>query len=289
MIGSMTLYTTLIATSNFTPSWRCAALIAMNTFCFYGADWFYTGFCFFTGALLADLSVVLEDRTLPLPPVRKHGRRGITAKLGLPLILAAVAIYIGSYPEEYQDETAWSRYLHLLGDYIFPGRKILTLLYSNLAEVLVRLFPISGASLFIVAILFSPHLRHWLSHGYLVFLGSISFSMYLIHATLMRTVLAWVLFGILPQPFQEEVVRSNANGPGRFTDIVVHPLSFAWTVVRGAVFILWMCLLVSVATVWRDRVDRWGIKLARLVEEAATGQEDFGSFIHSKSWWSWRS
>lgn len=121
----MSLYTTLIATSNFTPLWRWAALVLMNTFSIYSPDVFYTGGCFFTGAILADLSPALED-SISSSTVQQTRHRGLieTAKLGWPIILAIFALYLGSYPEEYEDSAAWSEHLHQWGLYFAPERMI---------------------------------------------------------------------------------------------------------------------------------------------------------------------
>ena len=125
MVGSLSLYTALIATSGFTPVWRCAALVFMDAYCLYNPDTFYTGVCFFTGAILADLSLTLEDTSTSSTAQYTRGRGLIKiVKLGLPIILAIFAVYVGSYPEENPDHYTWSKTLHQWGDYIAPGRTV---------------------------------------------------------------------------------------------------------------------------------------------------------------------
>lgn len=135
---------------------------------------------------------------------------------------------------------------------------------------LTRLFPIFGASLLIFSILFSPDLRQILSHHRLVFLGSISFSMYLLHATLMRTVLAWVLYGLLPQPWQAEMQAEAIEGIENPYE--THPFPFIWSVIWGIVFILWLGLLLCVSTIWRNWIDFYSIILSKWLEEVMAGK-----------------
>src|SRR5271155_1673306 len=56
-----------------------------------------------------------------------------------------------------------------------------------------------GAIFLIFAIHFSPLLRRIYSIRPAVFFGSISFAVYLTHSFLMRSVLVWVVHGVLPQ------------------------------------------------------------------------------------------
>jgi hypothetical protein len=125
MVCSMSLYTTLIATSNFTPFWRCASLVIMDAFSLYTPDTFYSGACFFTGGILADLSIALENSRSSSAVQQVRLRRLIEpVKFCWPIILAVFALYVGSYPEEHEDHAAWSQHLHQWGDYYAPKRTI---------------------------------------------------------------------------------------------------------------------------------------------------------------------
>lgn len=142
-----------------------------------------------------------------------------------------------------------------------------------MVDDLTRLIPLLGASLLIFSILFSPLLRHSLSHHYLVFLGGISFSMYLLHAILMRTVLAWVIYGLLRQPWQEETVEGNE------IQHQSHPLTFISSILRDVALVLWLGLLLYVSTLWKNWVDFYSISLSKWLEEVMAGKSvQFRSF-----------
>ena len=123
----------------------------------------------------------------------------------------------------------------------------------NVLDNLDRLIPFVGASLLILSIHFSHFLRKGFSHRPLLFLGSISFPLYLLHGVMMRTVLSWIIYGLLPHQWlktneDEQFVRN----------------------VQGLVFILWMGLLIFVATIWRDLVDRGSVNFARWISDVST-------------------
>jgi hypothetical protein len=138
---------------------------------------------------------------------------------------------------------------------------------SNMIDDLARLIPLLAASLLIFSILFSPLLRQSLSHRYLVFLGGISFSMYLLHAILMRTILAWVIYGLFRQPWQEETVEGNE------TEHQSHLVTFILSILRDIGIALWMGLLLYVSAVWRNWVDFYSISLSKWLEEVMAGKK----------------
>ena len=149
-------------------------------------------------------------------------------------------------------------------------------LYNSLSisltvDELKRVYCTIGAFLLITSILFSPALQHLLSNRHLVFLGSISFSMYLLHATMMRTVLAWIVFGLLPSP---TIFPNVAVDELDSVVVRVVELNTPSTVMgaKGIVFALWMMLLIFISTIWRDRVDGFSIEFARSVEDIMSGR-----------------
>jgi len=142
---------------------------------------------------------------------------------------------------------------------------------SNMIDSIARLMPVVGASLLTLSILFSPTLRLGLSYHHLLFLGSVSFSMYLLHATMMRTLLAWVLYGLLPLPLQAEMVERDESN-SQIAEISVS-LRFMWSIVEATVFILWMGLLIRVSAIWRNRVDSYSINLAKWLEQVMAGNK----------------
>jgi len=124
-------------------------------------------------------------------------------------------------------------------------------------------YGVVGAIILIFSIHFSPTLQHILSHPFAVFLGSISFPMYLLHSILMRSVLVWVVYGLIPLP---------PEGQARQTVLVI-------------AFGLWLVLLIYLSVVWRDRLDGASVVFTKWAEEVMLGKKACpGSFmaIHTK-------
>jgi len=61
------------------------------------------------------------------------------------------------------------------------------------ADAMDRMYGSLGGILLVLGILISPHARWALSRSVPTWLGKVSFAIYLIHGTMLRTVFAWVL------------------------------------------------------------------------------------------------
>ena len=109
--------------------------------------------------------------------------------------LVAIAGLFMSFPSEYQHFAPWSLTLFKWWAVIAPED-----------SELMRFWPTMGAQLLCLTIICSPHLRRFLSHPVFLWLGKVSFPMYLIHGTLMRTILSWLLFAGQRLSPMEEVV-----------------------------------------------------------------------------------
>ena|SRR5579859_2453924 len=124
MRGSMLLWITLVATASFTTRWRAAVL-------FLGAVYFYCArdvvvmFLFYSGALLADLSLAIRANTLnpPLSPtfqgIRFSPKRLI--KRYWPIATAICGLFIASQPDRSPERLWWSRTLLHFGEAVFPA------------------------------------------------------------------------------------------------------------------------------------------------------------------------
>jgi hypothetical protein len=126
--GSMMVYLTLLATSNFTPSWRVAAYIFLTGY----SIWFGNilgDIPFYSGVLLADLSLVINSNSQTT--TRTRGLfRGL--RNSWPMVLAFVALFISSYPPEGGVElAAWSRFLLRWGYIFLPSHCILPLYHFD--------------------------------------------------------------------------------------------------------------------------------------------------------------
>jgi hypothetical protein len=126
----------------------------------------------FAGMILAELSF------MPQP----SGNSTLTTVIPYPL--AVFGLYLCSFPTEYADQARWSRQLQDLGNRIFPER-------SDLG----RVWPAVGAEILCLAILYSPRMRNAFCAPWLIWLGGLSYPIYLLHGTFIRTVLTWLAFG----------------------------------------------------------------------------------------------
>src|SRR5271169_3806950 len=106
-----------------------------------------------------------------------------------------------------------------------------------------------AAVLIIFSIQFSPILNRILSNRVLVFYGGISFPLYLIHGFMMRSLLSWVVFGLLDQT---SAMR-----------IVFNPIAFA----------LWISLVTYMAAKWRDLVGGKTMEFALWLEGVTLGEK----------------
>lgn len=107
-----------------------------------------------------------------------------------------------------------------------------------------------GGLLLILSIHFTPRLRQVLSFRYAVFYGSISFPVYLIHSFLMRTVLVWVVYGLIPE--SPWLIRAVLN---------------------TIAFVVWMTLLTYLSVLWRDKVDVSTGVFTQWVEDIMVGKK----------------
>ena len=108
-----------------------------------------------------------------------------------------------------------------------------------------------------------------------MFLGSISFPIYLLHSTLIKTVLVWLV--VLTS---EKEVGNVADGDEKSSMVIAHSLSIFWVIVKALTYPLWIVVLMYLSTMWRDRVDTSCIIFAKRVEQIMTRKGDFSELIN---------
>ena len=134
-----------------------------------------------------------------------------------------------------------------------------------------RTYSTLGGSLLILALLLSPFLRNLFSHRYLVFLGGISYALYLLHATLIRSLLSYLIYSI-PRSSEQLVAVVNEQGEHIRTITMVIQVSRVWAVVRSFAFAAWLVGLVLLAHVWTKKVDGFSLSFAKWLEEVVSGK-----------------
>ncbi|KAG0153456.1 hypothetical protein PDIDSM_2108 [Penicillium digitatum] len=169
--GSLYVFMTLLALVNTTPLFRLCAQMVLYAYSWITLDG-TVGTNIFAGMILAELS--FYNLTALRPRLIFNF---------LPYGFVALGLYICSYPDQYADQTEWSSQLASLAEIIFPKDANVSRYYASL-----------GAQMICFGVLLSPFMRRMLSHPVLLWLGSISFPLYLVHGPLMRSVLVYLLY-----------------------------------------------------------------------------------------------
>jgi peptidoglycan/LPS O-acetylase OafA/YrhL len=197
---------------------------------------------FFFGLFLADL----QNHA---PAIEWTNARSWTKYYLAPLLMV-LGLYFASYPEEHQEWMPWSHSLHLFSQYLLPED------YDH-----PRFFTGLGLECITLAIHFSPMLKDLLANRYFLWLGKQSFAVYLIHGTLLRTLLTWMVYGVrTPRPVQ------NEDGVWQAGE-VLKVKSWPMLVVHIPLFFV---ILYSLAMIWVKYVDsacaRWTESLVKYVQ-----------------------
>lgn len=172
-------------------------------------------------------------------------------------LLCLLGFYLCSFPSAYPENAAWSRNLVAIADRLVPG-----------IPQLERFWPSLGAQLVTLAVIFSPHLRRILSHRTLLWLGKVSFPLYLLHGTFMRSLLAWVLYGgrapVVTEEWddtiQEHYKVNRIPAP--------RPLIFLFVIP------LWAIVVLSAAHLWAVKVEPWFGVITKKCEDIMFGKEE---------------
>ncbi|KAJ5647280.1 hypothetical protein N7490_003652 [Penicillium lividum] len=198
------------------------------------------------GMLLSDLSYNTTLKNW----VQRH--RYLRKVITFPL--AILGLLIASYPGEHPEWATWSNIMFNAATYIFPPDVNIGKRYTAI-----------GIDMIILAIYLSPSTKDFLANRVLLWLGKQSFAVYLIHGTMLRVVLCWMLYGITGQPWE---------GPEAGTDDVRDdwlPLRSPWVV--GVSIPVWIGLVYACAAAWTAYVDTFCAKMTAKLEKAVFVEE----------------
>lgn len=180
----------------------------------------------FAGMILAELSF--------------YDFKGLeTRKLfkALPYGLVTVGLYICSYPDQYADQCAWSSQLATIAEIIFPKDAVPSRYYASL-----------GAQMVCFGVMFSPSMRRMLSHRALLWLGSISFPLYLVHGPLMRSVLVYLVYFPMSIGFKPALGADGMPNPESY---IPTPSPFR----LGVILVMFFVFLLYIAQQWTKHVE----------------------------------
>jgi hypothetical protein len=90
--------------------------------------------------------------------------------------------------------------------------------------------------------------------------------MYLIHSFMMRSLLAWVVYGLIPD---------STGLVGRVSDYEEDrvPKSILWSMVTAITMASWLALVMYLSVLWRDRLDPLFGTAAQWVENVMLGKK----------------
>jgi len=265
--ASVLLFATLLATVRATPgcrmvvfmglyafSWACkerkfgsVILVVLDERLMWNSA--LVDMTVFGGALLAEISLQ--------PSVINIVNRRSLASQTLPFLVVAVGFFFCSYPSKHAEWLPWSFRVLRLGEATFPK-----------GAELPRFWPTVGAQIVTVGVVFSSRLQELLSHPILVWLGSVSFPVYLLHGPLLRSVLVWMLYAFVPA-IRYEVQAEDGTVLRTFEQLPNPP---AW---RFAVMIpLFFAILLYAAYWWTEKIEPWCAWATKKMEDVMCGNED---------------
>lgn len=161
-------------------------------------------------------------------------------------ILIRTGLSFASFPEGHPEWMAWSRTLLDIMTAISPDNPD----YPRFASAI-------GLECAALGVLLNPWLQKVLSSRHLLFLGRMSFAVYLLHGPLMRTTLVWMLYGVRVPP-------DHANGAG---GVELTRLTYPGHLGLLACLVVWLPMVYGVAHLWMAYVDAWCERMSnRLVE-----------------------
>jgi len=137
---------------------------------------------------------------------------------------------------------------------------------------LLRFYGMAGASLFVLAVVMSAPLRQILSLPLLVWLGSLSFSLYLLHGPLLRSVLAWIVYGVSPTLWDQDIAVLLGHGT-ELVGFLASFLRFIWGAAKFGLLVSWCVMLVFLAVLWRDHVDKRSVTISKWIEDVLHGRK----------------
>ncbi|KAL4964449.1 acyltransferase family protein [Aspergillus stella-maris] len=249
LMTSMLVYILTCATMFMKFRWRCALYLVMALYFHQNnaknTETFQLQGIY--GMFLSDLSYEVSFQEFI--EKWKWPRRVVAGTL------FAIGLVIAGYPGEHPEWSTWSEAMHKLSVYIFPPDVNVGKRYSAI-----------GVDLIIFAIYISPSVKEFLSNRLLLWLGGQSFAVYLVHGTLLRTVLCWMLYGITGQPFDPNKKQEGSDDP------VWIPIRPPWVVAISIP--LWICLVYFCATMWTKYVDPFCARLTQKMENIMFEQDE---------------
>lgn len=175
-------------------------------------------------------------------------RQKLATRCSIPLII--LGLYFVSYPDAEAQWSPWSHNLLKLSRYIFPNNVHVSKRYTAL-----------GIDITAFGLQACHPVKEVMSNRFFLWLGRNSFAVYLVHGTLLRTVLAWMLYGITGQPWHPTVNDAGETVLPPWLHRRAHGVAFL------AILAIWFPILYYSAHLWTTYVDSWCATLTKRLED----------------------
>lgn len=236
--GSMHSYLASLGLANTKRKWRIVVLSALVLYHFWFAAHEIQGYMF--GLLVAEVQKVLS--------VNGQSTTASRTWLRAPSAIALVAgLYLVSLPP--QQHTDPTEVLH--DDYFF-FKSLWLPHWENAAKYTWQAYFL-GAFLVFPALLGLPKCRACLCTRPLQFLGNISFSLFLVHSVVIRTLRARLI--------EWASVILHAQPPAE-----AHPASLSWMLANGVAVIITVVVAIVSAVLFQQKVEGPMLRWAKQIE-----------------------
>lgn len=185
----------------------------------------------------------------------------------LPTFTLLSGMIIAGFPEKNAGWCFWSSSLSVIGIKLFGVGSDLSRHWSSI-----------GASMILLGLLYLPTAQAFLSHPLLVWMGKVSFSIFLIHSMLIRSVFCWMIYAKSVVPPKMVDVNDNLNANDNGYDYLNNldtkgkfrpPATGIGLLVTSVIF---FPLLYLFAHLWMNYVEARCTDLARWFEDRMVGE-----------------
>lgn len=173
--GSMMVYMTMLATILVTPRARKLVFVLLYLYSWASGQGLSSGALkgmnIVVGMFVAELHNQYKDSATSVLPAP------------FPALLILIGMFMSSYPQDAPEHAAWSHTMARFMHKLVPKDADVRRYWDSL-----------GASSVLLGIFFSRNARRVLTSSVFNFLGRVSFPVYLLHNTLIKSVLTWMIY-----------------------------------------------------------------------------------------------
>lgn len=253
--GSMLVFATLLVVARLTSKWRT---VILSLIAVWSTNWSFVigdplvGFTCLAGIVLAEFS--LSD-----VPAKLAQSRWCIFLAGW---LWKVSLVLMSVPYDFADGSAWSKGLTYFARQYFPHAA---------SNEIPRAWGSIGAVMLVVGIILSPHARRLLSTGPLMWLGKISFPVFLLHPLFMQTIMPIFAFS-QDQKYEITAVPGPLDTNGMPPAEQTYRFKQRGNIALFAAISITIMCTCGAAHIWTTKVEPFFGKVTAMCEDIMTGK-----------------